>query len=429
MTSRRSFLRFFSSALLRKPDWRASPGDHAFLEDLSRRAFRYFWEQASPSTGSVLDRALSGAAGQTRRVSSIAATGFGLTALAIAAHRGWHDAAKLRERARNTLDFFANRAENVHGWFYHFVDFETGERQWRCEVSSIDTALLLAGVLTVGQYYSDDPEIAALATQIYKRVDFRWMLNGHRYLLSHGWKPETGFLLHRWDRYCELMILYLLAIGSPAFRIPAESWYAWKRPANRYGQYSYVSGAPPLFTHQYSHAWVDFRRLRENGPTRIDWFLNSVTATRAHRAFCLDLARRFPGYTSHIWGVTASDSRRGYIAWGGPPADPRIDGSVVPCAAGGSLMFAPDICVPALRAMKDQFGDRIYGRYGFADAFHPRDAWTNPDVLGIDQGIILLSAENLRSGKVWHWFRQNESIRQALSAAGLLESAARSSHG
>lgn len=427
MISRRSFLGCFSSALLsqgqcaarRKPDWKPSPADDAFLEDLSRRAFRYFWEQSNAATGNVLDRARSGGTGETRRVSSIAATGFGLTALAISAHRGWHDAAELRERARNTLNFFATRAENVHGWFYHFVDLETGERQWKCEVSSIDTALLLAGVLTAGRFYSDDPEIAALAAQIYKRVDFRWMLNGNRYLLSHGWKPETGFLLHRWDLYCELMILYLLAIGSPSFPIPAESWYAWKRPAHRYGKYRYVSGAPSLFTHQYSHAWVDFRGLHENGSAQIDWFANSVTATRAHRAFCLDLARRFPGYTSQIWGVTASDSKRGYVGWGGPPADPRIDGTVVPCAAGGSLMFAPDICVPALRAMKDQFGERIYGRYGFADAFHPSDGWTNPDVLGIDQGIILLSAENLRSGKVWHWFQQNEAVRQALSAVAL----------
>ena len=167
---------------------------------------------------------------------------------------------------------------------------------------------------------------------------------------------------------------------------------------------------------RYSHAWIDFRGRREKAPAGIDWFENSVTATRAHKAFCLSLSKEYPGYTEHVWGITASDSRKGYVAWGGPPRHAAIDGSVVPAAAAGSLMFTPDITVPALREMHKRFGDRIYGRYGFADAFHPTDGWVNPDVIGIDLGITLLSAENLRSGRVWEWFMRSEEIAAALQA-------------
>ena len=242
------------------------------------------------------------------------------------------------------------------------------------------------------------------------------MLAGDPGVLSHGWKPESGFLPGRWDHYCELMILYLLGIGSPTHAIPAASWRAWSRPIMTFEGFAYVSGADPLFVHQYSHAWVDFRGRLEWGPPDtvtpaiIDWFENSVIATRAHKAFCLSLSKEFPGYSDNVWGITASDSRKGYVAWGGPPRHPAIDGSVVPAAAAGSLMFTPDITVPALREMQRRFGDRIYGRYGFADAFHPTSGWVNPDVIGIDLGITLLSAENLRSGRVWTWFMKNREI-------------------
>ena len=214
------------------------------------------------------------------------------------------------------------------------------------------------------------------------------------------------------------MILYLLGIGSPTHGISAESWRAWTRPVMTFQDHKYISHADPLFVHQYSHAWVDFRNRRER-QTQIDWFENSVTATRAHREFCLGLSKDFPGYSATIWGITASDSQKGYVAWGGPPRHPAIDGSVVPAAAAGSLMFAPDITVPALQDMRRRFGDRIYGRYGFADAFHPTTGWVNPDVIGIDLGITLLSAENLRTGRVWGWFMKNTEITSALERAGV----------
>jgi hypothetical protein len=181
-----------------------------------------------------------------------------------------------------------------------------------------------------------------------------------------------------------------------------------------------VSGPDPLFVHQYSHAWVHFRGWRETEPPQIDWWQNSIAATRAHKAFCLTLTKEFPGYGENVWGITASDSRKGYVGWGGPPRHPAIDGTVVPCAAGGSLMLAPDITLPALREMHRRFGDRIYGIYGFADAFNPATGWVNPDVIGIDLGITLLSAENLRTGRVWQWFMANDEIPRAMHAAGVM---------
>ena len=389
---------------------RLSREDETFLEDLQHRSFNYFWEQADPHTGLVPDRARMDGSPldeNHRNVASIAATGFGLTALCIAAERGWITQSQARERTRNTLRFFANRAFHEHGWFYHWLDAKTGERRWKSEVSSIDTALLLAGVLTVRQYFRDDQEIFALATKIYERVDFRWMLNGHPLLLSHGWKPETGFLKPRWDTYSEDTILYLLAIGSPTHPISPASWYALWRDRYRYEGYEYFTTiGVPLFMHQYAHAWIDYRNRRETRGDRIDYFENSINATLAHRAFCMNLAYEFPAFGPNIWGITASDSAKGYLAWGGPPRDPDIDGTVVPSAAGGSLMFTPELSVTALRAMKEKFGEKVYGKYGFVDAFNPNTGWIDTDVIGINAGIILLSAENARTGNVWRWFMQ-----------------------
>ena len=402
-----------------------SPQDEAFLEDLQKRLFQYFWEQADPQTGLVPDRArINGSPLDTnhQNVGSIAATGFGLTALCIASERRWLDSASALERTRTTLRFFADRAYQQRGWFYHWIDTKTGARRWNSEVSSIDTALLLGGVLTVRQCFANDPEITRLATKIYNRVDFRWMLNGNPLLLSHGWKPETGFLRPRWDTYSEDTILYLLAIGSPNYPIPARSWYALWKDRYRYEGHAYFTTiGVPLFMHQYSHAWVDYRGRRESRGDRVDYFENSVKATLAHRAFCINLAHAFPAYGPDLWGITASDSAKGYLAWGGPPHDPAIDGTVVPAAAGGSLMFTPELSVRALRTMREKYGEKIYGRYGFVDAFNPNTGWVNPDVIGIDQGITLLSAENARTGNVWRWFMKNAEVPLAMQRVRLLK--------
>ena len=231
--------------------FRVSKLDTYLLDDISRRSFRYFWEQTDPHTGLVMDRALvTGKPDDDprhRNVASIAATGFGLTADCIAAQHRWISPEVARQRILTTLRFFAEKAPREHGWFFHFLDAKTGERRWDSEVSSIDTALLLAGILTTQQAFANDPEIVRLSTLIYDRVDFPWMLNGSRVFLSHGWKPETGFLPYRWDTYSEAKILYTLAIGSPTHPISPDAWHAWKLPIVDDAGYTFIGGGP-LFT-------------------------------------------------------------------------------------------------------------------------------------------------------------------------------------
>jgi hypothetical protein len=238
------------------------------------------------------------------------------------------------------------------------------------------------------------------------------MLNGGD-TFSMGWLPETGFLDSRWSHYSELMMIYLLAIGSPTHPVSPQLWNSFSRPTVHYQGFDYISGADPLFVHQYSHAWFDFRGRHD---AFANYFDNSVTATRAHKAFCLSLPS---WYSEDYWGVTASDSVGGYVAWGGPPPLGPLDGSVVPCAAAGSLPFVPQDCVAVLQALQAKWGKRAWGRYGFVDAFHPAANWYDPDVIGIDQGISVLMAENMRSGFVWNTFMRNAECTRALDNVGL----------
>ncbi|MDE2292406.1 MAG: hypothetical protein KGL53_10010, partial [Elusimicrobia bacterium] len=274
----------------------------------------------------------------------------------------------------------------------------------------------LAGALTAGRCLGD-PETERLAGRLYARVDFPWMLAGSPDLLSMGWTPEKGFIPARWDTYSEHMILDLLAIGSPTHPIPAAEWTAWTRPQVRSGGRVFVAGVPPLFIHQYSQAYVDFRRRRDR--RGVDWWENSVQASEAQAAFFQDQVREYPYLTGGVWGLTASDGPRGYMSWGAPPADPAWDGTLVPCAPAGSLMLTPAASLKALREMKRRWGAKVWGRYGFVDAFDPRLGWFDKDVLGIDQGITLLSAEDLRGGLVWGWFMANPEMPRAMTAVGL----------
>jgi hypothetical protein len=392
--------------------WKASNEDDAFLDELQFQGCMFFWEQGSASTGQILDRALNSLNGarDPRRMASIASTGFGLTALCIADHRGFLPHAQIVERVRTTLKWHLNSMPEMHGFFYHFTDIETGERYRGSELSSIDTAILLCGMLMARAYF-DDPQIQSLALQIYERVDWPWMLNGGK-AFSMGWQPDSGFLANRWDHYCELMMIDLLAIGSPTHPVAPEYWNNFTRSTIHYEGFDYISGDDPLFTHQYSQAWFDFRDKRD---AYADYYTNSVIATRAHKAFCLAHPQ---WYDEDFWGVTSSDYVGGYTAWGGPPAIGPLDGTVVPSAAAGSLAFLPADCISVLRAMRSRWGRQAWGHYGFVDAFHPRANWYDPDVLGIDQGISVLMAENLRSGLIWNTFMRNHECVIAMQRAG-----------
>jgi hypothetical protein len=386
--------------------------DEQLLDEIQRAAFNFFWNEASPNTGQVKDRALANG-NDSRTMSSIAATGFGLTSLCIGDRRGYGKSPEILERVRRTLRFLANDLPNEHGFFFHFIHMETGQRWEKCELSSIDTSLLLCGVLTARQYFSD-LEIKDLAKKIYERVDWPWMLNGGP-TFSMGWTPESGFLSARWEHFCELMMIYLLAIGSPTHPVPPSSWNAWTRPRIQYQGIEYISGNDPIFTHQYSHAWFDFRNKRD---AYADYFENSVKATRAHKLFCLSLRGRFPDYGESLWGISASDYAQGYTAWGGPPPQGPIDGSIVPCATGGSLPFLFDDCIRVLRNLRGRYRDKVWTKHGFVDAFNPLTGWYDADVLGIDLGITMLMAENRRTGFVWEQFMKNPEAVRGMELAG-----------
>jgi hypothetical protein len=394
--------------------------DDQLLEEITKAAFQFFWEQADPNTGQVKDRAFAAGGNDNRTVSSIAATGFGLTALCIGDTRGYQPASAIITRVQATLNFLLSTMQpmGMNGFFYHFVDMTTGTRAFTSEVSSIDTAILLCGVLMCRQHFSQDPQIPGLATQIYNNVNFSWMLNGGT-TLSMGWTPESRFFATRWDTYSELMMLYLLAIASPTDPIPASSWAAWARPSFTYQGLMYISSDVPLFTHQYSHAWFDFRNKKD---AFANYFQNSITATMAHRLFCISLAAQFSNYSMDLWGISSSDYRQangqtGYTAWGGPPALGPIDGTIVPCATAGSLAFDFADTIHALRWIRGHYA-QAWQHYGYVDAFNPLTNWYDGDVLGIDLGISILMAENQRTQFVWNTFMKDPAEQNGMMLAG-----------
>jgi len=386
--------------------------DEQLLDEIQRGSFQFFWNETNPKTGQVKDRAfLNGK--DTRKMASIAATGFGLTALCIGDARGYAAHSDILERVRVTLRFLANQMPTVHGFYYHFVNMDNGQRWKKCELSSIDTSLLLCGTLTARAYFAD-PEVQDLATKIYNRVEWPWMLNGGS-TFSMGWMPESGFLDARWEHYCELMMIYLLGIGSPTNPVPAETWKAWKRPTITYQGITYISGNDPIFTHQYSQAWYDFRNKRD---AYANYFDNSILATRAHKLFCLSLKSEFPDYSEDLWGISASDYEKGYTAWGGPPRQGPIDGSIVPCATGGSLVFLFPDCLRVLRTIRGPYAPKAWGLYSYVDAFNPLTNWYDTDVLGIDLGITMVMAENHRTSLVWDTFMKNPEAGAAMKKVG-----------
>jgi hypothetical protein len=430
--------------------------DAAFLDTLQQRTFGFFWETTNSANGLVPDR------WPTPSFSSVAAVGFGLPAYAVGAERGWITRAEAAGRVLTTLRFLwtapqgpAPAGVTGHmGFYYHFLDMQSGHRFETVELSSIDTALLMGGVLFSSEYFAGDDaaetEIRALADSLYERVNWPWMVNNPG-RLSMGWHPERGHIEYEWHGYDEAMILLILAIGSPTHPVDPSLWNVYMSTA-RWGTFhgeSYV-GFAPLFGHQYSHIFIDFRGIRDSliASHGIDWFENSRRATRAQRAYAMANPAGWQGYDGDVWGLTASDGPadvelpyRGetrrfwtYTARGASHTEVRDDGTLVPTAAGGSIPFAPGIAIPALRAMRERYGEHLWGEYGFLDAFNPSFqyadvtlqhgrvvpgvGWFDTDYLGIDQGPILLMAENHRSELIWRHLRGNPHIVSGLRRAG-----------
>ncbi|MBI3307691.1 MAG: hypothetical protein HYZ84_07795 [Candidatus Omnitrophica bacterium] len=386
--------------------------DDALLDTIQEHAFKFFTEEANPNNGLVKDRANNFQKGATASAASIASVGFALTAYPVAVSRGWMDEATAREITRRTLAFFLHQAAQERGFFYHYLEMETGQRVKRSELSPIDTALFLAGAIFAAEYF-EDPNLRDLVSKIYERVDWPWMLHGGQ-TLALAWSPEQGFFKGRWDHYNESLIMYLLAIGSPTRPIPAASWNAINRPVGSYAGYR-VMLMPPLFTHQYSHIWIDFRDKNDGFA---DYFKNSVHATLANRAFALEQSSKFKSYGPNSWGLTASDGPFGYKAYGAPPGWVVHDGTVAPTGCGSSIIFTPQQSIACLRHFYEQIGEPLWGQYGFSDAFNLDRNWFGQDVIGIDQGALLLMIENHRTGMIWKIMDKNLALKKAMQQVG-----------
>ncbi|HUM46198.1 MAG TPA: glucoamylase family protein [Chitinophagales bacterium] len=416
-----------------------------FMDSLSENTFHFFWDLAGEKNGQIPDRWPS------ESFSSIAATGFGLTAYIVGVERKYVSRQQAAERVLKTLKFFKNAKmgseekgiTGYRGFFYHFIDMVTGLRFEKVELSTIDTGLLMAGILSCQTYFDADnateKQIREIADQLYRNVEWDWAMNNEE-TMSMGWHPEKGFLDARWKGYNEAMILYVLALGSPTHTIPAESWNGWTKTyqwGTYYGQEMVNFG--PLFGHQYSHMYIDFKGITDDYMRKkgIDYFENSRRATYANQSYCINNPAGYVGYDSTTWGLTACDGPgndnkinpniafMGYSARGAAQWYVQDDGTIAPTAAGGSVPFAPEICLPALKSMKLQYGNKIYDRFGFRDAFNRTiinkdgtQGWVDPDYLGIDEGPIIIQLENYRTGLIWELMKKNPYIVAGLKKAG-----------
>lgn len=389
--------------------------DAALLTEVQRRAFRFFWEKSDPETGLTNDRAHNRGPDDNFTVASTASTGYALAALPIAVEHHWMDRKQAYDRALLTLRFLS-KMPHEHGWFYHFVDRHSGQRVWNSELSSIDTALLIAGALLCGQYWHGT-EADRLANALYDRMDWTWMrTNGgtkpEKRLLSHGWKPEEGFLKYDWDRYCELMTLYLLGLGSRTSPLPNESWTAWERNVVEYKGHKTLAGGP-IFFHEMAQAFFDFRDQRDS----LGWNYGNTAreGVLINRQYCLDNASNRKTYAPDIWGLNANDYPDGYKAFSAPGDE---DGTVSPTGALAAILFEPELARAAGNAMYARYGDKLWGRYGFGNAFNVDRDWWDQDVIGIDLGMALLAIEDTRSSLPWKLLAAHPCLQKAWKRAG-----------
>ena len=426
-----------------KVDYPMTRGDEIMLDSIQQKTFLFFLNEHHPEWGIVKDRTESTAP------SSIAATGFGIPSFAIGVERNWISRERAAEITLKMLNFFLNSVQSTDtnvtgykGFYYHFLRMGSGTREWNCELSSIDTGILMMGIIFARNYYKLDNEaekqIRLLAGKLIDRVDWDFMempASGEfAYTISMGWSPEKGLDNYGWKGYNEALFLYVLAAGSGMENVERSyrSWlksYKWQTP---YEGLSHVA-FPPLFGHQFSQAFIDYRGLadtymKEKG---IDYFENSRRATYVQRQYAIENPHGWVGYDSLCWGVTASDGPTkkynfddkeflGYAGRGtsGPAYNYFDDGTIAPYGPLSSLPFAPEIVLPTIKSMIEKGGEKLWGKYGFYDAFNPTAKWVDGDFIGIDQGPMLIMIENFRTGLVWNYVMKDEIIQKGLARLG-----------
>lgn len=426
-----------------KVNYPLTPAEVSMLDSIQHKTFLYFLNEHSPDMGIVKDRAADWAP------ASIAATGFGIPSFAIGVERKWITRKQAADITLNILKFFANSVQSTDtnatgykGFYYHFLRMNSGTREWKCELSSIDTGILMMGIIFARNYYNLDNEteeqIRSLAATLLGRMDWKFMqmpaTAKHPNAISMAWTPEKGLLNHGWSGYNEGLFLYILAAGTGMEDVNRsyDSWlstYEWKTP---YEGLSHVA-FPPLFGHQFSQAFIDFRGLgdkymKEKG---IDYFENSRRATYVQRRYAIENPKGWIGYDSLCWGVTACDGPggqynignkkfEGYAGRGtsGPDNTIAEDGTIAPYGPLSSLPFAPEIVFPTIKSMNEKYGSKIWGKYGYYDSFNLTAKWVDNDFLGIDEGPMLIMIENFRTGLVWDYVMKDPVIQKGLEKLG-----------
>lgn len=433
---------------------RMTATERAFVDTLQRRTFHFFWDTADPHTGLTPDR------WPTRSFASVAAMGFGLAAYPVGVERGWITREQGLERTLKTLRFLyhapqdsaSERSIGYRGFFYHFLNPTDGTRFQKLELSFIDTGLLVAGALFAGHYFhgssARELEVSALAESLYLRVDWRWM-QPRAPLMGLGWTPEAGHLPYDTAHYNETTLMLLLAMASPTHPAHPDTWRRYTQ-GYRWGEFhgqEYL-GFAPLFGHQSSHIFVDYRGIRDDTMRvrGIDYFENSRRATLAQRQYAIDNPGGWDAYGALNWGLSACDGPidgdfvidgrkrhfQSYWARGASHTEVLDDGTITPNAAAGSIAFAPEVVLPTLMAMKQRYGDRLWGTYGFLDSYNPSvrisgheqrgidpaRGWFDHDYIGIDQGLIVLMIENWRTGLIWRTMQRDPHVVRGLKLAG-----------
>lgn len=426
-----------------KVDYNPASDDIKLLDSIQHRSFLYFQDEINPQNGLVKDRSASWAP------ASIAAIGFALPSYAVGIERGWITREKAAQITLNTLKFLLNsnqstdtNATGYKGFYYHFLRMNSGTREWNCELSTVDTGLLMMGIIFVRNYYYQvndiENEIRSIAAKLLKRLDWDFfeMPSTGKYAntISMGWTPNEGLHFMGWNGYNEALFLYILAAGTGMKNVESayNTWldsYDWRTP------YPSLSHAvfPPLFGHQFSHTFIDFRGLVDQYMKKkgIDYFENSRRATYVQRQYAIDNPKGWKGYGDLCWGLTASDGPGdsynfddkkflGYAARGtsGPDLVYFDDGTIAPYAAISSIVFAPEIVLPTIKSFNKKYGKGLWQKYGYVDSFNPTLDWFNKENLGIDQGPMLLMIENFRSGLVWNYVMKDPIIQKGLNRLG-----------
>ena len=397
--------------------------ENKILKKELKKSFEFFIKEANCNKNSKGYGLIRDKSKLSLQVASIASTGYGLAALIIGVEHKWISYKYAYDRANGTLDTFIKNMESINGFFYHFINIETTEREWKSEVSIIDTGIFICGALLVGEYFCG--EVQQKAEILYRKINWQWYTDKNINQFYMGYTKENGFWGH-WDMYAEQLMLYILGAGSPTFSIDKSMYYDLEIKKADYKEikdiiYTYCG---TLFTYQYSHAWIDFRNLEDKNGT--NWFGNSVKATKANRQYCIDNSNRFKTFGENSWGLTPCIGPKGYSGgFGAMPAETNLDkennGTISPSGTAGSIVFTPQLSIKALENYYNNF-PKLWGKYGFKDGYNLEGTkeWYAEEYIGIDKGITMIMIENYFSGLIWKYFMKNKYVINGLENLEIL---------